>query len=117
MKRLQALIFAFLNFFLFTAALDDDLNAYDYGFDAAGSLKRQASQRIVVSRLPSVNGTVPIRSEIRQMKRDARKWNLYLLALSMMQNTDQHQALSWYQITGRSNGPRLPIFDELMGTH
>lgn len=89
-------------FLLFAlAAAQGDLGSYSYGFDVTHVLRRQASQRIIVSRLPSVNGTVPIRPEIRQMKRNTHKWNLYLLALSMMQNTSQDQELSWYQITGK----------------
>lgn len=111
MRFFQAIVaIAFLHLQVFVSATPiTDFTAYDYGFDAVGSLRRQVPQRIVVSRLPSVNGTVPVRSEIRYMKRDARKWNLYLLALSMMQNTDQDQDLSWYRITGQST--RLRVSD------
>ncbi|GKT55489.1 tyrosinase precursor [Colletotrichum tofieldiae] len=53
---------------------------YDYGFDTRKLIKRQAQQPIVVAKLPSVNGTVPVRPEIRQMKQNPFKWNLFLLA-------------------------------------
>jgi tyrosinase len=43
-----------------------------------------------------------VRQEIRQMENDNEMWTLYLLGLSMMQFTDQSDALSWYQITGVS---------------
>ncbi|GKT48364.1 tyrosinase [Colletotrichum spaethianum] len=72
--------------------------AYEYGFDTRKLVKRQAQQPIVVAKLPAVNGTVPVRQEIRQMKQNPFKWNLFLLASSMLQYTDQKEELSWYQI-------------------
>lgn len=82
------------------ATLGGQFSSYDYGFDVAPLMRRQDSQPVVVSRLVTVNGSLPVRPEIRQMKRDVHRWTLYLLALSMMQYTDQDQELSWYQITG-----------------
>lgn len=118
--RLSAALLLFLQVLLFLSSVvaQEDFEPYNYGFDVTHVLRRQTAQRIVVSRLPSVNGTVPVRPEIRQMKRNARKWNLYILALSMMQNTGQDQELSWYQITGEcppgsSLRPPLPGSDTL----
>ncbi|KAK2059846.1 Di-copper centre-containing protein [Colletotrichum caudatum] len=81
---------------------------YDYGFDVRKLLKRQADQPIIVAKLPSVNGTVPVRQEIRQMKQNPFKWNLFLLASSMLQYTDQKEELSWYQIAGIHGVPFVP---------
>ncbi|KAM0329806.1 hypothetical protein ACHAQA_003970 [Verticillium albo-atrum] len=96
----------FLSVFLYAFtlsafALKYDYGPYDYGFNVGPLIKRQNQQTIVVTNLPSLNGSIPIRPEIRQMKLDPFKWNLYLLALSMMQHTGQDQQLSWYQITGK----------------
>ncbi|KZL88097.1 tyrosinase precursor [Colletotrichum incanum] len=84
------------------------LPTYDYGFDTRKLVKRQAQQPIIVARLPSVNGTVPVRPEIRQMKQNPFKWNLFLLASSMLQYTDQKEELSWYQIAGIHGVPFVP---------
>ncbi|KAF4867553.1 Tyrosinase [Colletotrichum siamense] len=74
---------------------------YNYGFDAANLVKRQTTQDpIVVTKLPLANGTVPVRPEIRQMKQNPYKWNLFLLSMSMLQYTNQNDELSWYQIAG-----------------
>ncbi|CCF32684.1 hypothetical protein CH063_00848 [Colletotrichum higginsianum] len=83
-------------------------STYDYGFDAGKLAKRQAQQRIVVAKLPSVNKTIPIRQEIRQMKQNPFKWNLFILASSMLQYTDQKDELSWYQIAGIHGVPFVP---------
>lgn len=74
--------------------------SYDYGFDAAKLVKRQTREPIIVGKLPSVNGSIPIRQEIRQMRQNPYKWNLFVLSLSMLQYTDQNDELSWYQIAG-----------------
>lgn len=84
------------------------LGPYGYGFDIGPLVKRQNEQPIVVSSLPAVNSSMPIRPEIRELKRNSRKWNLYILALSMMQHTDQDEELSWYQITGIHGVPFVP---------
>nr|XP_036585377.1 tyrosinase precursor [Colletotrichum truncatum]KAF6795274.1 tyrosinase precursor [Colletotrichum truncatum] len=70
-------------------------STYNYGFDAGNLVKRQTQQPIIVSRLPSINGTVPARPEIREMKQNPYKWNLFLLSMSMLQYTDQNDQLSW----------------------
>ncbi|KKA30812.1 hypothetical protein TD95_003673 [Thielaviopsis punctulata] len=76
---------------------------YDYGFDPHQKLhKRQSpSESIVVEGIPtSDDGEPPMRPEIRQLRDDEYGWNLYLLALSMLQYTDQDDVLSYYQIAG-----------------
>lgn len=76
--------------------------AYDFGVDVVALTKRNvADGPIIVNRLPlATNGSVPYRPEIRQMKDDSYKWNLLMLALSMLQYASQDDALSWYQIAG-----------------
>ncbi|CAM1503067.1 Fc.00g078430.m01.CDS01 [Cosmosporella sp. VM-42] len=77
---------------------------YDYGDDVdidALTRRDDAASRIVVGRLPlSHNGSVPLRPEIRQMKGDPYRWDLFILALSMFQYVSQDDPTSWYQIAG-----------------
>ncbi|OHE90735.1 hypothetical protein CORC01_13958 [Colletotrichum orchidophilum] len=82
--------------------------AYDYGFDAARVVKRQTHDPIIITKLPSINGTIPNRPEIREMKQNPFKWNLFLLASSMFQFTNQSEELSWYQIAGIHGVPFIP---------
>lgn len=81
---------------------------YDYGDDIdIVNLTRRTddSSRIVVGRLPlSHNGSVPVRLEIRQMREDPYKWDLFILALSMFQYVSQDDPTSWYQIAGTFHG-------------
>ncbi|KAK6954358.1 hypothetical protein Daesc_004325 [Daldinia eschscholtzii] len=73
---------------------------YDYGFTADMRLRKRApSQSSIVSGPPRFNGEVQLRPDIRDLQKDEDKWNLYLLALSWMQFTDQESPFSWYQIT------------------
>lgn len=75
---------------------------YDFGLDIEGRTRRTEGERIIVGRLPfAANGSVPHRLEIRQMRNDPYKWNLFILALSMFQSVDQSDPLSWYQVAGR----------------
>lgn len=76
---------------------------YNYGVDIESLTRREdESSRIVIGRLPlSRNGTLPVRPEIRQMKADPYKWDLFILALSMIQYVSQDDPTSWYQIAGR----------------
>jgi tyrosinase len=75
---------------------------YDFGLDIERLTRRTDSERIIVGRLPfAANGSVPHRLEIRQMRNDPYKWNLFILALSMFQSVDQSDPLSWYQVAGR----------------
>lgn len=74
---------------------------YDYGFSVDLRLrKREPSQSPIVTGLPRVNGTSPIRPDIRDLEKDEDGWNLFILALNWMQFTDQDSPFSWYQITG-----------------
>ncbi|KAF9878973.1 tyrosinase precursor [Colletotrichum karsti] len=90
----------FIVFIAASAAATPYSPTYDYGFDAAKLVKRQTQEPILVSKLPSINGSVPIRLEIRQMKQNPYKWNLFVLSMSMLQYTNQNDELSWYQIAG-----------------
>lgn len=106
------LIITVLNALMLYSALSlassEQFLPYDYGFDHGKVLRRQpepSSTPITVGRLSSINGSVPIRPEIRQLRRDPLKWNLFLLALSMMQYMDQAEELSWYQLTGKAHRP------------
>ncbi|CAN8098897.1 unnamed protein product [Discula destructiva] len=77
--------------------------SYDYGFDAMKGLraKRQAGGIIVTKGMPlNRDGSVPVRLEIRDLQQDPDRWTLYLLALDMMQYTDQSDQTSWYSILG-----------------
>ncbi len=80
--------------------------AYDYGFDVAKVVRRQTQAPFVVGGLGRrVNGSLPVRPELREMQQDQDKWTLYTLGLSMMQYTEQSQPLSWYQIAGANSPP------------
>lgn len=79
--------------------------SYNYGFDITKSLKekRQSNDFIVTKGMPvSQNGSVPVRREIRDLQQDPDRWVLYILALDMMQYTDQSDESSWFSITGTS---------------
>lgn len=77
-------------------------SGYDFGIDVSRwSRRRDAASPIVVGKLPlALNGSIPRRLEVRQLKADPYKWDLFILALSMLQNADQDDPLSWYQIAG-----------------
>ena len=74
--------------------------AYDYGFDVHGRVKREVGQASRVVVRGDGGPDIRVRQEIRQLERDQDVWNLYILALSMMQFTDQSEPTSWYGITG-----------------
>lgn len=74
---------------------------YNFGVDMVTLTRRQEGERIIVGRLPyAANGSVPHRLEIRQMRDDPYKWDLFILALSMFQSVRQSDPLSWYQVAG-----------------
>lgn len=83
--------------------------SYDYGVDLDQLVRRQdPTDKIIVGRLPlAPNGSIPIRPEIHDMRKDGYMWDLYILALSMFQSVSQDSPLSWYQIAGRTSP--LPI--------
>jgi tyrosinase len=75
--------------------------SYSYGVDIDSLTRRQDNGRIVVKPLPQTrNGTVLLRSEIREMQADKYKWDLYILSMSMLQDVNQDDPASWYQIAG-----------------
>lgn len=77
--------------------------SYNYGFDVTRSLKdkRQAGGFIVTTGMPlNQDGSVPTRLEIRTLQQDPDRWALYILALDMLQYTNQLDPSSWYAITG-----------------
>ncbi|PFH55678.1 hypothetical protein XA68_17829 [Ophiocordyceps unilateralis] len=87
-----------------------DLASYDFGIDIAQLHRRQdVAAPIVVERLPlASDGSIPLRLEIRQMRMDQHRWDLFILALSMLQTADQNDPLSWYQIAGIHGVPFQP---------
>ncbi|KAI0009769.1 Di-copper centre-containing protein [Xylariaceae sp. FL0662B] len=81
---------------------------YDYGLNLDHRVrKREPVQSSIVAGLPRIDGKAPLRAEIRDLKKDEDKWNLYILALSWMQFTDQESPFSWYQIAGIHGAPAL----------
>ncbi|KAK2600137.1 hypothetical protein QQS21_005152 [Conoideocrella luteorostrata] len=95
----KAALLSLLPSFLFCLVTSQ---SYDFGFDTSRLTRRDdAKTPIVVRRLPTpVNGTLPVRLEIRQMKQNSYKWDLFILAMSMFQYANQSDPLSWYQIAG-----------------
>ncbi|KAL6872035.1 hypothetical protein J3F83DRAFT_631895 [Trichoderma novae-zelandiae] len=87
-----------LNLVMLLASAQD----YDFGVDVISLTRRQdPSAPIVVSRLPSAsNGSTPLRLEIRDVKAEKYRWDLYILALSMFQSVSQDDPLSYYQVAG-----------------
>lgn len=78
--------------------------SYNYGLDITKGLKdkRQLGGVVVTTGMPlNQDGSVPVRLEIRDLQQDPNRWTLYILALDMLQYTDQSEQTSWYAITGR----------------
>jgi tyrosinase len=77
-------------------------SAYNYGFDVKTRVKRQLARRseLVVRDKTATVGDVVVRQEIRQLEKDADLWTLYILALSMLQFTDQTSPTSYYGLAG-----------------
>jgi tyrosinase len=89
-----------------------NVDAYDFGIDIEALTRRQDQDRILVGQLPPrTNGSVPHRLEIRQMRADPHKWDLFILALSMIQHVSQDDPLSWYQVAGTRVGLALLCFE------
>ncbi|KAL1870506.1 hypothetical protein Daus18300_005194 [Diaporthe australafricana] len=85
--------------------------SYSYDFDVAKAYntKRQLGGNIVVTTgMPVGSGPVPVRPNIRDLQKDPDRWSLYILALDMMQWTDQSQPTSWFSITGIHGVPFEP---------
>ncbi|KAI9050620.1 hypothetical protein LZ554_005779 [Drepanopeziza brunnea f. sp. 'monogermtubi'] len=54
------------------------------------------------------DGSVPVRLEIRQLQKNAKQWNLYLLGLEAFKNLDETKDLSYYGIAGIHGRPYRP---------
>jgi len=78
-------------------------NEYGYG---AKHYRRDGDFFAVTG--PKANGSVPLRKEIRELQKDTTMWTLYILALDMLQYTNQSDMLSWYQIGGIHGEPFVP---------
>ncbi|KAH8602664.1 hypothetical protein B0O99DRAFT_647536 [Bisporella sp. PMI_857] len=50
-----------------------------------------------------------VRQEIRDLEKDTTTWTLYILALDLLQYTNQNEMLSWYQIAGIHGRPYQPF--------
>lgn len=84
--------------------------SYDYGLDVTKALKarRQTGNVTITTGMPrNPDGSVPVRREIRQLQQDTNSWDLYILALDMMQYTDQSDPTSWFSITSTFHRARL----------
>ncbi|KAI9708383.1 MAG: hypothetical protein M1820_004087 [Bogoriella megaspora] len=68
---------------------------------------RQQPSTIPITGASSGNGVQP-RLEIRQLQQNADQWNLYMLGLQRMQQANQSDPLSWYQIAGIHGRPYVP---------
>lgn len=95
--------------FLITAAAlaKGQATTYDFGVDLHSFTRRQdngnghASPIVVTGvPIPANATTIPRRLEVREMRQDPYKWELFVLALSMFQSVSQDNPLSWYQIAG-----------------
>lgn len=77
--------------------------SYDYGINVTEEIKakRASSGSILVTTgMPlRSNGSVPVRYEIRDLQKNTDKWSLYILALDLMQYTDQSVISSWFSIS------------------
>jgi hypothetical protein len=79
---------------------------YDFGVDCHTVDKRQSSQVIRIGRIGNDGDAPRIRQELRELKSDFYKWNLYLLALNILQTTETDRPDSWYQIAGKRHHTR-----------
>ncbi|RDW85231.1 hypothetical protein BP6252_02821 [Coleophoma cylindrospora] len=83
-----------------------DGGPYNYGMEARSIYARSAATDYVTTGIPtSTNGTLPLRLEIRDLEKDNATWTLFILALDMMQYTNQSEIFSWYQIAGIHGRP------------
>ena len=84
--------------------------AYNYGIDVTRVFKRQsdATTPFIVRGLDRINGSTPMRPEIRDLEKDFEKFTLFRLGTSMLQYTDQSEMLSWYKISGIHGVPWEP---------
>ncbi|KAK4231718.1 hypothetical protein QBC38DRAFT_439739 [Podospora fimiseda] len=99
MKRLGLSIVVFAVCITHRLALGQH-TGYNYGFDVQNRVKRELDQSPRIILRGNGKSDIQVRQEIRELEKDQELWNLYILALSMMQFTDQSEPTSWYGITG-----------------
>jgi tyrosinase len=80
-------------------------SSYDYGPLGKTLLARQTTPSPIVTTGvhtgTGVNGSLPLRIEVRELEQNQNLWTLYILGLDfMMRNTSEADMLSWYQISG-----------------
>ena len=71
---------------------------------ASRELQRRASSFAIVG-APVINGNVPRRLEIRELRKNTAQWNLYLLAMNELQRMDKSEVKSYYQLSGIHGRP------------
>lgn len=104
--RLSLLLLLFLAYLPHALVLGQ-YTTYNYGFDVSRRVKRQLERHPVVVVKAGDDREIHVRQEIRELEKDRDLWTLYILALSMMQYSDQSTPTSWYGITGLPLTPRL----------
>ena len=92
------------------AASKEGLPRYRYNFQASHIHRRQSGfQNQTLGYVPVtgvldrgfVDGSLPVRREIRDLEKDQHLWTLYLLGLDYMQSSEQDDPMSWYKIMGK----------------
>lgn len=76
-----------------------------YVYNVPPALVKRRSGPIITTGAPLINGSVPLRLEIRQLQQKSDQWTLYLLALDWLQFQPQTDELSWYGINGIHGRP------------
>lgn len=72
--------------------------------DTLVKLRRQAGS-FAITGAPIINGQIPQRLEIRQLRKNNAQWNLYLLGLNRFQQMDQSDVRSYFQLSGIHGRP------------
>ncbi|TVY93845.1 Tyrosinase [Lachnellula willkommii] len=112
LKRSSAGLLAILGASCIQSTYADDHGSYNY--DSVRNLARnpivprQSTQNFYPVTGPASNGTVVLRQEIRELQKNQTLWTLYVLALDILQYTNQTDMLSWYQIGGIHGEPYAP---------
>ncbi|RKF78107.1 Tyrosinase [Golovinomyces cichoracearum] len=87
---------------------EPSLPSYNYGMVQSAIRIRQNPSFIVTEGASggrSSDGSLPLRREIRDLEKDEDIWTLYLLGLDRLQNMDQTEKISWYNIAGIHGRP------------
>lgn len=72
--------------------------------DTPGNWRRQEGS-FAVTGARVIDGHIPQRQEIRQLRKNTPLWNLYLLGLNKFQRMDQSDVRSYYQLSGIHGRP------------